>query len=50
MSHHKKGLVEWLKVYALSSNQVPKEKKIKKNPQLSWAWWQHTCNSNTQET
>jgi hypothetical protein len=30
---HKKGLVEWLKVYTLNSIPVPKKKqKTKKNP------------------
>jgi ribosomal protein S21 len=31
-THHKKGLVEWLKVYALSSNpSMAKKKKKNKN-------------------
>jgi hypothetical protein len=31
-SHHKNGLVEWLKVKALSSNPNTAKKKKKKNP------------------
>jgi hypothetical protein len=29
-AHHKKGPVEWLNVYALTSNPVPQKKKRKK--------------------
>jgi hypothetical protein len=35
-THHKKGLVEWLKVKALSSNPSTAKKKKKKEKMRSW--------------
>jgi hypothetical protein len=34
-THHKKGLMEWLKVKGLSSNPSTEEKKKKKKSHLS---------------
>jgi hypothetical protein len=41
-THHKKGLLEWFKVQAMSSNPSTTKKK------KEWKWV-YTCNPSTQE-